>query len=468
MAAPRYDSQQIKRPLLSADSDTIAAIATPPGRGGIGVVRVSGQHAPDIAAAIIRNPLPDRQAVLCDFRDGSGESIDQGIAVLFMPPRSYTGEPVLELQAHGSPVVLDLLLARIIALGARLARPGEFTERAFINGKIDLTQAEAVADLISSTNQTQARLAQRTLAGALAEPVDALRTSLIRQRTLIEAGLDFSDEDIELSELAALGPEISRALADVEQLLERSHQGERVRDGMTLVIAGPPNAGKSSLLNRLSGQDSAIVTATPGTTRDLVHADIHLEGMPLHLIDTAGLRESQDAIEQEGMRRAREQIASCDLILWVYDATEGEPGGLDEFVHPAGDPPLTLVRNKIDLLGEDPGLAEPCEPSRPWPQLALSAQTGAGLDLLKQHLKQLAGYQGPMEGAFIARRRHLTALEETRGYLIEARSNLAAGQPPEIIAEDLRQAQHALGEITGEFTSEDLLGEIFASFCIGK
>lgn len=448
--------------------DTIAAIATPPGRGGIGVVRVSGPDAPRIATALIGPALPPRRAVLADFRDDAGDSIDQGIAILFQPPGSYTGEPVLELQAHGSPTILDLLLARILALGARLARPGEFTERAFLNGRLDLTQAEAVADLIASTNATQARLARRTLAGALAAPVEQLRAGLTRQRTLLEAALDFSDEDIELTELEALAPDMAASIVDLEQLLAQSRQGERVRDGMTLVIAGPPNAGKSSLLNRLAGQEAAIVTPTPGTTRDLIHADIDLDGMPLHLIDTAGLRDSDDSIEQEGMRRARERIRSADLVLWVYDASEGEPTELEALMAPGEEVPLTLVRNKIDLLGESPALVPPSSPAHPWPAVHLSARTGEGFRELERHLKDHAGYQGPTEAGFIARRRHLVALRRTLEHLIEAQSNLTAGQPGEIIAEDLRQAQRALGEITGEFTSEDLLGEIFSKFCIGK
>jgi tRNA modification GTPase len=448
--------------------DTIAAIATPPGRGGIGVVRVCGDGAASISQALIGRSLPPRRAVLATFRDAAGEAIDQGIALFFPAPGSYTGEPTLELQAHGSPVVLDVLLARVLELGARLARPGEFTERAFLNGKLDLTQAEAVADLIASTNATQARLASRTLRGALAEQVGALQLQLTELRVRIEADLDFADEDIDPVDPRLLAQGLDASLAALGRLLALSHQGERVRDGLALVIAGAPNAGKSSLLNRLSGRDAAIVTATPGTTRDLIRAEIQLDGMPLHLIDTAGIRESDNPIEQEGMRRAREEIRQADVVLWLYDATAEDRPLWAELRELAGDRPLTLVRNKIDLLGEKPGLSAPAADSLPCPQLCISAKTGAGFDALRAHLKERAGYQAPGEGAFLARRRHVLALERAREQLASARTCVGDGQPGEIVAEHLRLAQKAFDELTGEFSAEDLLGEIFASFCIGK
>ncbi|MBK1647950.1 tRNA uridine-5-carboxymethylaminomethyl(34) synthesis GTPase MnmE [Rhabdochromatium marinum] len=456
--------------MVAVVPDTIAAIATAPGRGGIGVVRLSGSlsHIEVIAAALLDKPVPPRRAVLASFRDASGEGLDQGIALLFPAPGSYTGETVLELQGHGSPVVLDQLLARVLELGARLARPGEFTERAFLNGKLDLSQAEAVADLIASTNQTQARLAKRTLQGALAAHVQGLQTRLTQIRVRLEAGLDFSDEDIEPDDWSLIGPEIAQSIAAVNELLALSHQGERVRDGLTLVIAGPPNAGKSSLLNRLSGQETAIVTATPGTTRDLIHSAIHLDGMPLHLIDTAGIRDSADAIEQEGIRRAREQMQYADRVLWLYDAAEGGRPSPDSLQQAAAGRPITLVRNKIDRLGEPAGMSSALAGDCAYPELRLSAKTGEGIEQLKAHLKEQAGYQAPAEGAFIARRRHVIALEDSRASLEQAQSNLIAQQPAEIIAEDLRLAQRALGTITGELRSDDLLGEIFASFCIGK
>ncbi|EIC22514.1 tRNA uridine-5-carboxymethylaminomethyl(34) synthesis GTPase MnmE [Thiorhodovibrio frisius] len=464
----------------ASEPDTIAAVATATGRGGIGVVRVSGARVESIAEALIGKTLPPRQAMLASFRDAGGETIDQGIAVFFRPPASYTGEAVLELQAHGAPVVLDLLLARVIELGARLARPGEFTERAFLNAKLDLTQAEAVADLIASTNQRQARLARQTLEGALGEQVAGLQSRLTRQRVLIEAELDFSDEDIDPSELHAVAGDkpattapamvqgIEQLCQDIDQLLGLCHQGERIRDGLRVVIAGPPNAGKSSLLNQLVGRDTAIVTTTPGTTRDLIRSEVNLDGMPLHLVDTAGIRDSTDLVEQEGIRRAREQIASSDLVLWLYDAADGERPTSGDLQELAGSSPVTVVRNKIDLIGETPGCFALKGALAPSSELRICAKSGEGLDDLKTHLKECAGFQSGVEGAFLARRRHLVALQQTQGHLRQAQRSLASGQGSEILAEDLRQAQRTLGELTGEFSSEDLLGEIFSTFCIGK
>jgi len=346
-----------------------------------------------------------------------------------------------------------------------------------------LTQAEAVADLIASTNQTQLRLARRTLEGALARRVDALRSRLTEIRVRLEAGLDFSEEDIDLVEVDALASGINQAVEDLTELLALSRRGERIRDGMKVVISGPANAGKSTLLNQLCGREAAIVTAVPGTTRDVISTDIHLDGMPLHLVDTAGLRDSQDAIEREGIRRARQQIASADLVLWLYDAArDARPRTetLRDYLVGAGQ--ITLVRNKIDLVNEQPGCSfakaqgsehadaagSALQQRGTWPEVRLSARSGQGLEHLTEHLKDRAGLQAECEGAFLARRRHLTALEKTLAHLRQTQASLAAGHPAEILAEDLRQAHRALGEITGEFSSEDLLGRIFASFCIGK
>lgn len=454
---------------MTANSiETIAAIATPPGRGGIGILRVSGVIVEEIAYKITGKKLVPRHTSFTQFVDASGQSIDQGIAVFFPAPGSYTGEPTLELHAHGNPVVLDLLLSRVLDLGARVARPGEFTERAFLNGKLDLSQAEAVADLIASTNETQARLASRTLQGALAEQVRSIQSRLTRQRVRIEAELDFSEEDIVSDAYASCVHNLDYIIEAIDNLLLQSHQGSRVRDGMTVVIAGHANAGKSSVMNRVSRQELAIVTPLPGTTRDLLHNHIHLDGMPLHLIDTAGIRDSQDLIEQEGIRRAQSQIKQADLVLWVYDAAvedRPKPGSLHQFLTQC---PITLVRNKIDLTGEQPGVTQAKESALPWPEIRLSASTGQGLTELENHLKERAGYQGSTETSFLVRRRHIDALERTRSQMVLALDNLMAEQPIEIIAEDLRQAQNALGEITGEFYCDDLLGEIFATFCIGK
>ncbi|WPL19953.1 tRNA modification GTPase MnmE [Thiorhodovibrio winogradskyi] len=450
-----------------AQFDTIAAVATAPGRGGIGVIRISGSIVKLIGKSILQRSLPPRQAILGNFLDDSGETIDQGIGLFFPSPASYTGEDVLELQAHGSPVVLDLLLKRVISLGARLACPGEFTERAFHNGKLDLTQAEAVADLIASNNQMQAKLARRTLQGAFASSVSDLQALLTRQRVLIEAGLDFSDEDLEPTDIEAVDKGIVSIIQRIDQLSHVASQGERVRDGMTVVIVGPPNSGKSSLLNQISGQQSAIVTPIAGTTRDLVRADIQLDGMPLHVIDTAGIRNSCDFIEQEGIRRALEETQIADLVLWVYDGMLGRPEAVD-LQRILATTAITLVRNKIDLLAEQPNVQEVRHSGALMHELSISAKTGLGLGQLKEHIKKCSGYEMMVEGAFMARRRHLVCLEQTRNYLVAAKKSLSVGEPAEILAEDLREAQMALSRITGDVSSDDLLGEIFSSFCIGK
>ncbi len=445
-------------------TDTIAAIATPPGFGAIGIVRISGAATCRIATTLLGRVPEPRWASLAYFRDLDGDIIDQGIALFFAGPRSYTGEDLLEMQGHGGPVVLDLLLRRVLELGARPARPGEFSERAFLNGKLDLAQAEAVADLIESRTERAARLAGRSLAGAFSRRVHALYEDLVRLRTFLEATIDFPDEAIDFVRDAQVARDLAALVAATRELQASAQQGRLIREGLNLVIAGPPNAGKSSLLNALSGSDVAIVTDIPGTTRDLLRQEIQIDGMPLHIVDTAGLRHARDPIEQEGLRRARDQIERADHILWVFDGEQDrEHAGLNRAALPPGVP-VTLVRNKIDLTGMPPGRSR----TLAGVEVALSARTGSGMGVLRQHLKEACGLTVATEGEILARRRHLDALVRALDGMVSAAATLDATMALELVAEDLRQAQRALGEITGEFTSEDLLGRIFSSFCIGK
>lgn len=444
--------------------DTIAAVATPPGIGAVGIVRISGPLVPDIAVALLgRLPAP-RRALLADFTDADGEPMDQGLALYFAAPHSFTGEHVLELQGHGGPVVLDRLLGRVLSLGARAARPGEFSERAFLEGKLDLTRAEAIADLISSGSERQARLAARSLRGAFARRVEALLDTLTRLRVFLEATLDFPDEDLDPGLDSQVAADLVAVRADLDQLLATAQRGERLRDGLLVVLAGPPNAGKSSLLNALSESNRAIVTPIPGTTRDLLHADLQIDGLPLRVVDTAGLRLSPDPIEQEGVRRAREQIDHADLLLWILD--DAEP---DAAVEPPADLPPSVpvirVRNKIDLTGR-PAATHPIAGGVA--EIACSALTGAGLPALRAALLRHAGLGADTGGEFSARRRHLDALRRTEDHLAAAEAAQAEGRSHELIAEDLRLAQQTLGEITGVVTPDDLLGRIFSEFCIGK
>ncbi|MEW6353456.1 MAG: tRNA uridine-5-carboxymethylaminomethyl(34) synthesis GTPase MnmE [Pseudomonadota bacterium] len=446
--------------------DTIAAVATPPGRGGVGMVRISGLLTPAIAEQILGKLPAPRRAHYAQFRAAHGALIDSGIALYFPAPHSFTGEHVLELHGHGGPLVLDMLLRRAVELGARLARPGEFSERAFLNGKIDLAQAEAIADLIDSHSEQAARAAMRSLQGEFSARVNGLVEQLTRLRVYVEAAIDFPEEEIDFLADAQIAARLQSVREEFDALLRAAQQGSLLREGVSVVIAGLPNAGKSSLLNSLAGRDAAIVTAIPGTTRDVLREYIHIDGLPLHVIDTAGLRESRDPIEQEGVRRARAEIARADRVLFVTEhgaELDAQERALIEQLPPRAA--LTVVHNKIDLRGEAPRVQE-AAPARA--EIWLSAKSGAGVELLRAHLKSGSGYQDNAEGVFSARRRHLDALQRARAALDNGARQLRERRAGELLAEELRVAQSALGEITGAVSSEDLLGKIFSSFCIGK
>ncbi len=453
--------------------DTIAAIATPPGRGGIGIVRVSGAAVPGVIAGIVGHALQPRHATLIRFRGDSGVELDQGVAIFYPAPHSYTGEPVLELQGHGGPAVLRLVLARCVELGARLAQPGEFTKRAFLNGKLDLAQAESVADLIEAATATAARAAVRSLSGAFSREVRALTDALIELRMFTEATLDFPDEDIDFLRAADAQGKLATIRAALARVTARAQQGALLRDGLAVVLVGAPNVGKSSLLNHLAGHDVAIVTPIPGTTRDTVERDIEIGGIPLRVIDTAGLRPTDDPIETLGIERTWAAVAQADLALLIIDArTATAPADDDRAILdalPAALPGI-VVHNKIDLAGEHARVeARNNEGAKPRRHVFLSAKTGEGVDLIRHEILAQAGAHEDMEGAFLARARHLIALREAEARLAAAAHHLNAAPPPlELFAEELRGAQTALGAITGEFTADDLLGAIFSRFCIGK
>jgi len=446
--------------------DTIAALATPPGIGGIGIVRIAGPAVPAIATTLLGKLPPARYAHHALFLDAHHKPIDDGIALYFPAPHSFTGDHVLELQGHGGPVVMDQLLQRVLELGARPARPGEFSERAFLNGKMDLAQAEAVADLIESASVEAARAALNSLQGAFSRRVQALVEDLITLRLHIEAALDFPEEEVDFLADRNLGERCDRLGRALAELVADSRQGQLLHDGMTVVLAGRPNAGKSSLLNLLAAQERAIVSALPGTTRDLLRERIQIDGLPLHVIDTAGLRAASDEIESEGVRRARQAMEGADRILLVIDDEQTKEGALRQLLAELSDTRrLTVVRNKIDLSGRAAGYTERGDSGLP--EVSLSARDGRGFDSLRSHLKTCMGYQAAGEGVFSARRRHVEAIERATSSLAVARGELGNGRG-ELAAEQLRRAQEALGEITGAFTSDDLLGRIFASFCIGK
>lgn len=450
--------------MTEAVTETIAAIATPPGRGGIGIVRLSGPAVPEIARVLLGACPEPRRAVFRIFTDSDHQAIDEGIALYFPAPDSFTGEHVLELQGHGGPIVLDQLLKRALSLGARPARPGEFSERAYLNDKLDLTQAEAIADLIDSETVAAARLATRSLQGEFSRRIHDLAEQLTRLRMYLEAAIDFPEEEIDFLSDGKVIKDLDALFEQTRSIQKSARIGRLMRDGMRLVIAGQPNVGKSSLLNALAESDSAIVTEIPGTTRDLLHEHIQIDGMPLHLVDTAGLRESDDPIEQEGVRRARSELASADLVLWVYDAG-ADPDNLSlQGAELPGAQAITSVRNKIDIANESASTGN----REGQAEIALSAKTGEGIELLRQHLKSFMGLDQGAEGDFMARRRHLDAIKQALTHMESARDGLLVARAAELAAEDLRQAQRSLGLITGEVTADDLLGEIFSSFCIGK
>ncbi|MFT4243370.1 MAG: tRNA uridine-5-carboxymethylaminomethyl(34) synthesis GTPase MnmE [Acidovorax sp.] len=456
--------------MLPRHADPIAAIATAPGRGGVGIVRISGKGLAAFVQALLGRTLRPREATYLPFNDAQGHAIDQGLALHFPAPHSYTGEDVLELQAHGGPVVLQLLLARCLEAaqgvlpGLRVARPGEFTERAFLNGKIDLAQAEAIADLIDASTSAAARSASRSLAGAFSAEIHALRDALIHLRMLVEATLDFPEEEIDFLRKADARGQLSKLQQTLAQVMQRTRQGALLREGIKVVIAGQPNAGKSSLLNALAGAELAIVTSIAGTTRDKVQQTIQIEGVPLHIIDTAGLRDSSDEVEQIGIARAWDEIAAADAVLFLHDLTRSDTpdyAAADAAIAAKLPPRIPVIDlwNKADAA---PAAASPTG-------LRLSAKTGEGLDALRRELLAIAGWQSAPEGLYTARARHVQALHAVDGHLMEAAAQLESTGPAlDLLAEELRLAQNALNEITGEFSSDDLLGVIFSSFCIGK
>lgn len=454
----------------SRNNDPIAAIATAPGRGAVGIVRVSGKHIGPVIEALCGRPLRAREATYLPFRDAAGGAIDHGLALHFPAPHSYTGEDVLELQAHGGPVVLQLLLARCLeaglVLGVRLAQPGEFTQRAFLNDKIDLAQAEAIADLIDASTEAAARSAARSLSGEFSQEIHSLRDGLVHLRMLVEATLDFPEEEIDFLRKADARGQLLNLQQKLATVMQRTRQGALLREGIKVVIAGQPNAGKSSLLNALAGAELAIVTPIAGTTRDKVAQTIQIEGVPIHVIDTAGLRHSEDAIEAMGIERAWAEIKAADAVLFLHDLTRA-----DHADYQAADAviaaelaqklpsrvPVIDVWNKLDSHAAAPGA------------LALSAKTGTGLDSMRRKLLDVAGWQAAPEGVFIARARHVQALQRVEAHVDAAQEHLAAqAQLLDLLAEELRLAQNALNEITGAFSADDLLGVIFSSFCIGK
>ncbi|MEN3159521.1 tRNA uridine-5-carboxymethylaminomethyl(34) synthesis GTPase MnmE [Alkalimonas sp. NCh-2] len=451
-------------------TDTITAIATATGRAGVGIIRISGPAASQVAKAVLGKIPKARYADYLPFLDSDGSVLDQGIALYFPGPNSFTGEDVLELQGHGGPVLLDMLLRRVIALPqVRIARPGEFSERAFLNDKLDLAQAEAIADLIDASSEQAARSAMHSLQGEFSARIHALVEKVIHLRIYVEAAIDFPDEEIDFLSDGKVATDLADIIDDLAKIRREANQGSILREGMRVVIAGRPNAGKSSLLNALAGREAAIVTDIAGTTRDVLREHIHIDGMPLHIIDTAGLREASDQVEQIGIERAWQEIEQADRVLFMVDGTTTAatdphtiwPDFIDRLPAKLG---ITVIRNKADLTGEP----MQAELNQAVPVFRLSAKTGAGIEALREHLKQCMGFEGTTEGSFLARRRHLDALERAHEHLLTGKEQLHSFIAGEILAEELRLTQQHLNEITGEFSSDDLLGRIFSSFCIGK
>lgn len=461
-----------------SQSDTIVAPVTPPGRGAVGIVRISGKQAKDIANQLGAEKLKVRFAHYGAFKDEDGQIIDLGIYLYFKAPNSFTGEDIVELQGHGSPVVMDRLLQRIVQLGARIAEPGEFSKRAFLNDKMDLTQAEAIADLINSSSLQSAKLAIASLQGEFSKTIDSFKGQLIALRLYIEGAIDFAEEEIEFLNQGKIQLRLNGLIETLADILYQAHQGNCLQEGINLVIAGPPNAGKSSLLNQLSGQARAIVTDLPGTTRDVLRESIQIDGVPLHIVDTAGLRQTSDPIETQGIIRAKQQIKGADHILWVQDINRSESVDLQRIwqavdpqgigMEPIQRPGLTVIYNKCDLVSKKAGIKLEAEENKCYSEVMLSAKTGDGIALLREHIKSLSGFHLQAEGIYLARRRHLNALDEVKCSLIAAQTQLLDNAGSELVAEELRQAQLSLDKITGIFHSDDLLGEIFSQFCIGK
>jgi tRNA modification GTPase len=449
-------------------TDTICAVATPPGTGGLGIVRLSGPGVRMIAESLFGEIPKPRYAKLADFIDESGETIDSGIVLFFQGPHSFTGEDVLELQGHGGPYILQRVMERVLQLGARVARPGEFSERAFLNDKMDLVQAEAIADLIDSGTDAAARAAQRSLQGVFSERVNRLRTGLMQLRVFVEAAIDFPDEEIDFLAESDVLQRLGQNREELTGLLREARQGRLLRDGIVLAIIGRPNAGKSSLLNALSGQESAIVTEIPGTTRDVLREQIEIDGIPVHLADTAGIRDTTDRIEVEGVRRAREALESADMVLLIEDASALPGGQQDQDLAAELPSHVRYIRvgNKIDLL--DPAERNRALRAATRPDVWISAKTGQGIDDLKSRILKELGAADQADGSFSARHRHIEALKRAGLHLEAGNARMEESMSGELLAEELRLAQNALGEITGEVLTEQLLGEIFASFCIGK
>lgn len=443
---------------MYAHKDTIVAQATASGRGGIAIVRVSGEKVSSIIQSVLKSQLKPRQTYHLPFLDHDETVIDEGVAVYFQAPNSFTGEDVLELHGHGSPVVVDSLIQRILSLGARMANPGEFSERAFLNDKIDLTQAEAIADLIDAQSKQAARLAVRSLQGAFSRAIASLSEKIIYLRTYIEAAIDFAEEEIDFLKDDQITKQYQAILDELSTIQSQAKQGSLMREGITAVIAGEPNVGKSSLLNALSGKELAIVTDIPGTTRDVLRDHVLVHGIPMHIIDTAGLRDSDDVVEREGIRRAKLEMDQADLILHVQDANQADAASISSYV------PTLVIKNKIDLAHTQPAVKQENETT----QIYLSAKTGAGIDLLRATIVKTVGAKPQEEGLYSARRRHLDALARAKVFLEQGLTQLTDTRAGELVAEELRLAHQSLCEITGEFSADDLLGRIFASFCVGK
>jgi tRNA modification GTPase len=445
-------------------ADTIVARATPPGRGGISIVRLSGTETASIAEQLLGViPVP-RHATYAEFGGTADSAIDTGIALYFPAPHSFTGEDVLELQGHGSPIVTEMLVEKICSLGARLAEPGEFSRRAFLNDKLDLAQAEAIADLIDSSSQTAARAARRSMQGKFSQLVIALNEEVTALRVYVEAAMDFPEEEIDFLSDTALTTRLEAVRQNFSSVEHTVQQGCLLRDGVTVVLAGRPNAGKSSLLNVLAGYDAAIVTEIPGTTRDLVREQIEINGLPVHIIDTAGLRQSGDLVEAEGVRRAQQELSNADHALVILDAHSSDEADLQALLKELPNSlPYTVVRNKADLSDEAPGMSAQQNDT-----VCISALNGTGIDELRMHLQTALGYQPAAEGSVTARRRHLESLNKAQVHFAEACRVLNEESAGELMADELLQVQNELAEITGQFSSDDLLGRIFESFCIGK